>query len=59
MGSCKECKYYFKEGAECRRYPRYIKKLMNDWCGEFKTRDYIDSVASNWSSYKEKTKVTG
>lgn len=32
MDKCETCKFY-KEG-KCRRFPTYIKRNKDDWCGE-------------------------
>ena len=50
--ACKNCDYfdpYSEDIAEncgsiglCRRYPDYRNVSDRDWCGEFKTREWLD-----------------
>ena len=49
---CDYCKYfeelwYVCEGMNsglCRRYPKELKKLDNEWCGEFKAKGADDGT---------------
>lgn len=34
--TCANCTFFSgKPQSECRRYPNYVKKRKEDWCGEF------------------------
>jgi len=32
---CANCKFWFDEAQVCRRFPEYINRSSDDWCGEF------------------------
>ena len=34
--NCKSCLYYFgQDMGSCRRFPAYVTRSQNEWCGEF------------------------
>lgn len=35
--SCNSCRFFSKDFqlGSCRRYPTFVNKGFNDWCGEF------------------------
>lgn len=38
---CQFCRYYSSDDGLCRRFPRYVEKRDENWCGEFKPQDEI------------------
>ena len=34
MVSCVDCRYWYGQRT-CRRYPEFISRMGNEWCGEF------------------------
>jgi hypothetical protein len=41
---CFHCTYYNHGGAQCRRFPEYVRRAEGDWCGEFKPRTLDQAI---------------
>lgn len=41
VAECSKCRFYVpdvkfpEDGGNCKRFPKYIAKSPNNWCGEF------------------------
>ena len=39
---CGHCRWF--DDYKCKRFPKWEPRLSNEWCGEFKDRDWMYEV---------------
>lgn len=42
-GNCSGCVYYDGGMGQCKRYPQWVERMPEDWCGEFRAGPTYDS----------------
>jgi len=57
---CAECTFFLASSAspseavgKCRRYPDFVNRMPDDWCGEFKRRH---PVGKTYAQFRTKPK---